>query len=54
MIYTPDTKKAIKLCFEAHRNQTDKSGLPYEGENALDNRKKQNIFFGATCQIEWM
>ena len=29
MIYTPDTKKAIKLCFEAHRNQTDKSGLPY-------------------------
>ena len=29
MIYTPETKKAIKLCFEAHRNQTDKSGLPY-------------------------
>lgn len=29
MIYTPDTKKTIKLCFEAHRNQTDKSGLPY-------------------------
>ena len=29
MIYTPETKKAMKLCFEAHRNQTDKSGLPY-------------------------
>ena len=29
MIYTPDTKKAIKLCFEAHKNQTDKSGMPY-------------------------
>ena len=29
MIYTPLTKKALKLCFEAHRNQTDKSGLPY-------------------------
>ncbi len=29
MIYTPDTKKALKLCFEAHKNQTDKSGLPY-------------------------
>lgn len=29
MIYTDLTKKALKLCFEAHKNQTDKSGLPY-------------------------
>jgi len=29
MIYTPLTKKALKLCYEAHRGQTDKSGLPY-------------------------
>ena len=29
MIYTPKTKKAMKLCFEAHKDQTDKSGLPY-------------------------
>ena len=29
MIYTPDTKKAIRLCFEPHKDQTDKSGLPY-------------------------
>ena len=29
MIYTPETKKAMKLCFEVHKNQTDKSGLPY-------------------------
>ena len=29
MIYTADTKKALKFCFEAHKNQTDKSGLPY-------------------------
>lgn len=29
MIYTPDTKKALKLCFEAHKNQEDKSGMPY-------------------------
>ena len=29
MIYTPMTKKAIKLCFEAHKDQLDKSGLPY-------------------------
>ncbi len=29
MIYTPLTKKAVKLCFEAHKDQTDKSGLPY-------------------------
>ena len=27
--------------------------LVYEGENALDNTKKQNIFFGATCQISY-
>ena len=29
MIYTEMTKKAQKLCFEAHRDQLDKSGLPY-------------------------
>ena len=29
MIYTPDTKKAMKLCFAAHKEQTDKAGLPY-------------------------
>lgn len=29
MIYTPMTKKAMKLCFEAHKDQLDKSGLPY-------------------------
>ena len=29
MIYTEKTKKALKLCFEAHKEQVDKSGLPY-------------------------
>ena len=29
MIYTPLTKKALKISFEAHKNQTDKSGMPY-------------------------
>lgn len=29
MIYTAMTKKAMKLCFEAHRDQLDKSGMPY-------------------------
>ena len=29
MIYTELTKKAMKLCFEAHRDQADKGGLPY-------------------------
>ena len=29
MIYTPMTKTALKLCFEVHKDQTDKSGLPY-------------------------
>ena len=29
MIYTDMTKKAMKLCFEAHKEQVDKSGLPY-------------------------
>lgn len=29
MIYTPLTKKALKLCFEAHKYQLDKSGMPY-------------------------
>lgn len=29
MIYTPMTKIALKLCFEAHKDQIDKSGMPY-------------------------
>ena len=29
MIYTPATKAAMKLCFRAHRDQTDKCGVPY-------------------------
>lgn len=29
MIYTELTKRALKLSFEAHKNQVDKSGMPY-------------------------
>jgi len=29
MIYTDMTKKALQLCFQAHREQVDKSGMPY-------------------------
>lgn len=29
MLYTPMTKKAMQLAFEAHKEQKDKSGLPY-------------------------
>lgn len=29
MIYTPKTKMALKLCFDAHKEQTDKCGMPY-------------------------
>ncbi len=29
IIYTPLTKKAMMICFEAHKNQKDKSGMPY-------------------------
>ena len=29
MIYTAMTKKALKICFEAHKEQKDKTGLPY-------------------------
>lgn len=29
MIYTPMTKRALTLCFAAHKDQLDKSGLPY-------------------------
>ena len=29
MIYTDKTKAALRLCFEAHKGQKDKSDLPY-------------------------
>ena len=29
MIYTTNTKKALNLCFKAHKEQYDKSALPY-------------------------
>ena len=29
MLYTPLTKKAIKLAYIAHKDQYDKAGLPY-------------------------
>ena len=29
MIYTPLTKKAIKLAYKAHKDQYDKAGVPY-------------------------
>lgn len=29
MIYTKLTKAALRLCFDAHRDQVDKTGMPY-------------------------
>ena len=29
MIYTAATKQALRLCFDAHKDQVDKSDLPY-------------------------
>lgn len=29
LMYTPLTKKALAICFDAHKNQRDKGGLPY-------------------------
>lgn len=29
MIYTENTKKALRICFDAHKDQEDKSGMPY-------------------------
>ena len=29
MIYTDKTKKAMKLCYEAHKDQVDITGVPY-------------------------
>ena len=29
MIYTKQTKKAMEICYKAHKDQLDKSGIPY-------------------------
>lgn len=29
MIYTKQTKRALEICFNAHKDQLDKSGMPY-------------------------
>ena len=29
MIYTDKTRKALSICFDAHKDATDKSGMPY-------------------------
>lgn len=29
MIYTEKTRKALDICFRAHKDQTDKTGVPY-------------------------
>ncbi len=29
MLYTALTRKALRLCYEAHKDQTDKAGTPY-------------------------
>ena len=29
MVYTPMTKRALRIAFDAHKGQDDKSGLPY-------------------------
>lgn len=29
VIYTKKTKTAMRICFDAHKGQTDKSGMPY-------------------------
>ena len=29
MLYTELTKKALKICFDAHKDKVDKCGIPY-------------------------
>ena len=29
MLYTPATKCALRICYDAHEGQTDKAGMPY-------------------------
>ena len=36
MLYTDMTKKALKLCFEAHKEQVDKSGMAIAWSGSLN------------------
>ena len=59
MIYTEKTKKAIKLCFEAHAGQVDKSGIPYvhghtaEGQEIFDYMQRITIEAGLNARLSW-
>ena len=52
MIYTPMTKTALKLCFEAHTDQTDESGMPRLDEVADRDRKRAEKYKKAIELLE--
>ena len=41
MIYTELTKKALKLSFEAHKDQVDKSGMPYVYHKSVREKERE-------------
>ena len=36
MLYTELTKKALKICFDAHKDKVDKCGIPYVPHRSRD------------------
>lgn len=50
MIYAPLTKEVMRLCFEAHEGQVDKTGLLYEPSFARRLKHGRRVVDGARIE----
>ena len=52
MLYTDLTKKAMKIAFEAHKDQLDKNGIPYIYHPVHPAFREYAVFFHDELKIK--